>query len=378
MQRRTTLALLVGLALTALGVIALTGCGGGTTTTTQVTTAATTATTQQTTTSDTTPAPLEADLNGAGATFPEPLYLEWIGAFQTEAEPGVRINYQGIGSGGGIQQFTQLTVDFGASDAPMKDEEIATAEAASGATVLHIPTVFGAVVLAYNLDGVTELKLDQDTLAAIFLGTITKWNDPKIVALNSGATLPDQAIQVVHRSDSSGTTSIFTGYLTQISTSWKDKVGPGKEVPWPVGIGGQGNDGVAAVIQQQAGSVGYVELSYALESNLPVATLKNKAGNFIKPSLETTSAAAVGVTFPDDLRFSLSDSDATGAYPIVGATWILAYDKMEDTAKADALKTFLTWALTEGDSVAQELNYAPLPDDLQILALAKVDAINGK
>ena len=182
---------------------------------------------------------------------------------------------------------------------------------------------------------------------------------------------------MVHRSDSSGTTSIFTGYLDQISQAWADKVGKGKEVPWPVGIGGQGNDGVAAVVQQQAGSVGYVEPSFALESNMPVATLKNKAGNFIKPSLETTSAAAVGVTFPDDLRFSLSDSDGTGAYPIVGATWILAFDKMADTAKADALKAYLTWVLTEGDSIAEELNYAPLPDNLQALALAKVDAING-
>lgn len=378
-QRRSTLALLTGLALLALPAVAImAGCGGDSTTTTQATSAPSTAETQEvTTTVDTTPAPLEASLNGAGATFPEPLYVEWIGAFQTEVQPGVKINYQGIGSGGGIQQFTQLTVDFGASDAPMKDEEIAAAERASGATVLHIPTVFGAVVVAYNVEGVTDLQLDQDTLAAIFLGEITKWNDPKIVALNGDVTLPDQPIQVVHRSDSSGTTSIFTGYLAQISQAWADTVGKGKEVPWPVGIGGQGNDGVAAVIQQQAGSMGYVELSYATESNMPVATLKNKAGNFIKPSLETTSAAAVGVTFPDDLRFSLSDSDATGAYPIVGATWILAYDTMADTAKADALKAYLTWVLTEGDGIAEELNYAPLPDDLQALALAKVNAING-
>ncbi|MHB1342951.1 MAG: phosphate ABC transporter substrate-binding protein PstS [Thermoleophilia bacterium] len=379
MQRRSTLALVTGLTLLALLAAAVVaGCGGDSTTTTQSTAAPSTSETQEvTTTSDTTPAPLEASLNGAGATFPEPLYVEWIGAFQTEIQPGVSVNYQGIGSGGGIQQFTQMTVDFGASDAPMKDEEIAAAEQAGGAKVLHIPMVFGAVVIAYNVDGVADLQLDQDTLAAIFLGDITKWNDPKIVELNGGVTLPDEAIQVVHRSDSSGTTSIFTGYLNQISQAWADKVGKGKEVPWPVGIGGQGNDGVAAVIQQQAGSVGYVELSFALESNMPVATLKNKAGNFIKPSLETTSAAAVGVTFPDDLRFSLSDSDGTGAYPIVGATWILAYDKMADTAKADALKAYLTWVLTEGDSIAEELNYAPLPDNLQALALAKVDAING-
>ncbi len=196
---------------------------------------------------------LSASLNGAGATFPKPLYVEWIGEFQM-VNPGVSINYQGIGSGGGIEQFTQLTVDFGASDAPMKDEEIAAAEAASGAKVLHIPTVFGSVVLAYNAPGVAELKLDSDTVAAIFLGTITKWNDAKIAALNSGVTLPDKAIQVVHRSDSSGTTNIFTSYLTSANQEWADKVGKGKEVQWPVGVGGQGNDGVAAVIQQQEGS----------------------------------------------------------------------------------------------------------------------------
>jgi phosphate transport system substrate-binding protein len=316
-----------------------------------------------------------ADLNGAGATFPKPLYIEWIGEFQI-ASPDVKINYQGVGSGGGIQQFTQLTVDFGASDAPMTDEEIAAAETASGAKVLHIPTVFGAVVLAYNLEGVEELKLDSDTLASIFLGEITKWNDAKIVALNPDVTLPDEAIQAVHRSDSSGTTSIFTGYLAEVSTAWESAVGAGKEVQWPGGVGGKGNDGVAAVVQQQAGSIGYVELSYAIESNLAMATLKNQAGNFIEPSLESTSAAAEGVTFPEDLRFSLSNSAGAEAYPIVGATWILAYDKMQDAAKATALKAWLTWALNEGTVVAQELGYAPLPDSLKTLALAKIDAIS--
>jgi phosphate transport system substrate-binding protein len=323
----------------------------------------------------TTTGALSADLNGAGATFPKPLYIEWIGEFQV-ANPGVRINYQGVGSGGGIQQFTQLTVDFGASDAPMKDEEITAAEEAGGAKVLHIPTVFGAVVLAYNLEGVAELKLDSDTIAGIFLGEITKWNDAKIAGLNPGVTLPDKQIQAVHRSDSSGTTSIFTGYLTQVSTAWNSKVGAGKEVQWPGGVGGKGNDGVAAVVQQQAGSVGYVELSYAIESKLPMATLKNQAGNFITPSLESTSAAAEGMTFPEDLRFSLSNSKGAQAYPIVGATWILAYDKMKDPAKAAALKAWLTWALNDGTVIAEELGYAPLPDSLKTLALAKVDAIS--
>jgi len=319
---------------------------------------------------------LAGSLNGAGATFPEPLYVEWIGEFQS-IHPGVTINYQGIGSGGGIEQFSKLTVDFGASDAPMKDEEIAKAEQVSGAKVLHIPTVMGAVVLVYNLPNVEELKLDPDTIAGIFLGEITKWNDARLAALNPGVALPDKTIQVVHRSDSSGTTNIFTGYLTQVSKEWADKVGKGKEVDWPVGLGGQGNDGVAAVVQQQASSIGYVELSYALESGLKMATLKNKAGNFVTPGLQSTSAAAEGVTFPDDLRFSLSNSAGPQAYPIVGATWILAYDKMKDPAKAEILKAWLNWALTEGSPLAGELKYAPLSEELRKLALEKVAAISA-
>ncbi len=319
---------------------------------------------------------LAASLNGAGATFPKPLYIEWIGEFQA-ANPDVKINYQGIGSGGGIEQFTKLTVDFGASDAPMKDEEIAAAEAAGGAKVLHIPTVFGSVVLAYNLGDVSDLKLDSDTLAAIYLGEITIWNDPRIAALNPDAALPDQIIQAVHRSDSSGTTNIFTSYLSEVSSSFAEAVGPGKDVPWPSGVGGQGNDGVAAVVQQQAGSIGYVELSYALESGLPMAGLKNQAGNFITPSLESTSAAADGASFPEDLRFSVSNSANAEAYPIVGATWILAYQQMADTTKVDALKAWITQSLTEGTALAEELGYAPLPDALRELALAKVDTIRA-
>ncbi len=319
-------------------------------------------------------AAIGGSLNGAGATFPEPLYVEWIGEFQI-ANPDAKINYQGIGSGGGIEQFTKLTVDFGASDAPMKDEEITAAEQAGGAKVMHIPTVFGAVVLAYNLDGVDELKLDPDALVAIFLGDITKWNDAKIAALNPDANLPDKDIQVVHRSDSSGTTNIFTGYLAQISADWETKVGEGKEVQWPVGVGGQGNDGVSAVVQQQAGSIGYVELSYATESGLAIATLKNKAGNLITPSLDSTSAAAVGVAFPEDLRFSASNSDGADAYPIVGATWILVFDRMQDAAKVELLKAWLTWSLNEGTAIAEDLGYAPLSEELKALALEKVNAI---
>lgn len=340
------------------------GCGGGE--------EATITSVEGTTTG--TAAPLKTSLNGAGATFPQPLYLEWMGEF-CHVEPDVKMNYQGIGSGGGIQQFIQQTVDFGASDVPMKDEEILEAERASGGRVLHIPTVFGAVVVAYNLPGLGELKLDQETLAGLFLGEIKSWNDPRLSALNPGLNLPNRPVQIVRRSDSSGTTSIFTGYLSQISSTWKDRVGQGKEVQWPVGIGGKGNDGVSAIIKQQQGSLGYVELSYALESNLPVATLKNQAGNFVKPTLESTSAAGEKVSFPDDLRFSLTNAPGPKAYPIVGATWILAYDKMKDPLKARALKEFLSWALKEGDQIAQDLNYAPLPPELEAMALAKVEEI---
>lgn len=355
-----------------VGSLSLIGCGG------DVVPAGGSGTTASGDGSTTTGGLLTAGLNGAGATFPEPLYLEWIGEFITNVQPGVKVNYQGIGSGGGIQQLTQMTVDFGASDAPMKDEEIAAAEEASGAKVLHIPTVFGAVAVAYNLPGVEGLKFDQETLANIFLGTITNWDDPALVALNPGVQLPSTPVGVVHRSDSSGTTSIFTGYLTKVSPAWSDSVGVGKDVRWPVGIGGQGNDGVAAVIQQQEGSIGYVELSYATEVGLTTASLRNQAGSFIAPSLASTSAAGAGVEFPADLRFSLSDSAAPEAYPIVGATWILAYDSMADSAKAQALRAFLTWALNEGAPVAEDLGYAPLPDDLRALALAKVDEVGSR
>ena len=378
--KRSRLAAIVAGALFVIGALSLAaaGCGGSSDlpgASSSTTTAGGTATTAGGT--GTSSGNLSASLNGAGATFPKPLYVEWIGEFQA-ANPTVKINYQGIGSGGGIEQFTKLTVDFGASDAPMTDEQITAAETAGGAKVLHIPTVFGSVVLAYNLADVKELKLDSDTVAAIFLGQITNWNDPKIAALNTGATLPDKAIQVVHRSDSSGTTNIFTGYLTSVNKGWADTVGKGKEVKWPAGVGGQGNDGVAAVVQQQQGSIGYVELSYAIESKLTMASMKNQAGNFIVPSLESTSAAAKGAQFPADLRFSVANSANADAYPIVGATWILAFDKMSDPAKVAALKAWLTWALNDGTAIATDLGYAPLPADLKTLALAKVNEIGSK
>lgn len=374
--RHVNVMLLVTLAMLLIATVLAAGCGSTTTTAASGTSSPVTeASTSTSSSTDTTAPAAKVGLVGAGATFPAPLYLEWIGAYQ-EVTQNVSVNYQGVGSGGGIQQFTQLTVDFGASDAPMKDEEIAAAEAASGARVLHIPTVFGAITLAYNVPGLTELKLDADVVTEIFLGKVERWNDAGIAALNPGAELPDQPIGVVHRSDSSGTTHAFTSYLSAVSPEWKSAVGAGKEVKWPVGSGGQGNDGVAAVIQQQPYSLGYVELAYAIETKLAVASLKNQAGNFVAPSLASTTAAAAGVSFPDDLRFSVANSPAQDAYPIVTATWILAYDAMKDAGRAQALKDWLTWALTDGDDLAHDLGYATLPDNLRQAALAKVDQIN--
>ncbi len=317
---------------------------------------------------------LSADMLGAGATFPDPVYQEWIGAFIGD-NPDVSITYEPIGSGGGVEQFTAQSTDFGGSDAFMKDEELAAAEDAWGCDVVHIPTVFGAVAVAYNLSGVESLTLDSETLAQIFLGEITRWNDPAIAGLNDGTSLPDEPIIVAHRSDGSGTTSIFTTYLDDESSDWSSQVGKGKEVTWPVGVGGQGNDGVAAAIAQNDGGIGYVELSYALENGLSTVAMVNADGNAIEPSLESTAAAADGIEIPDDLRFNILGVGGEG-YPIAGATWILAPTCGLDANKGDALKAFLTWALENGDSVAQELNYAPIGASLQEQSLANVARIN--
>jgi phosphate transport system substrate-binding protein len=374
-RRRSAFAVstMAALVLGATAVLAV-GCGSSETTTTvgavETTVAADTTTT----------IPLKADLNGAGATFPEPIYTEWIGYFQ-ESNTGVKINYQGVGSGAGIQQFTAQTVDFGASDAFMKDDELAAAEAArAGAKVLHIPTVFGAIVLAYNLPGVDTLKLDSDTLANILLGKITKWNDPAIVALNPDATLPATDIQTVHRSDSSGTTNGFTSYLAAVNEAWKAGPGSGKEVKWPVGVGGKGNDGVAAIVKQTEGSIGYVELAYATQNNMTMADLKNKSGNFVTPSLESTTAAADGIAIPEDMNLLplVSNSSNAQAYPIVTSTYILAYDKMADADKAEALKAFITWCLSDdGSEIAEELGYAPLPSTLKDAVLEEIASIQS-
>ena len=378
--------LVVALALVSVFAAA---CGSSDETTTTAAAATTTSVATETTTAaqttsteaqTTTTAGLSADLNGAGATFPKPLYVEWIGAFQA-INKGVKINYQGIGSGAGIQQFTKQTVDFGASDAFMKAEEITAAEAArAGAKVIQIPTVFGAIVLAYNLPGSPKLNLDSATVAGIYLGKITKWNDAAIVALNPDVKLPDAAIKPVHRSDSSGTTNGFTSYLTAANADWKAGPGAGKTVNWPVGIGGQGNDGVAGIVKQNEMSIGYVELAYATQNSMTMAAMMNKSGKVVVPSLDSTSAAADGIQVPADMNVLplVMDSVNPGAYPIVTGTYILAYDKMPDAAKAAALKAFLTWALSdEATAIAKDLGYAPLPSGLKDATLKLIDAIGS-
>ncbi|MGA9596675.1 MAG: phosphate ABC transporter substrate-binding protein PstS [Acidimicrobiia bacterium] len=322
---------------------------------------------------------LSADLLGAGASFPAPIYQEWIGEYQTTVQPGVSINYQSIGSGGGVEQFIGLQTDFGASDAFLSDEDLAAAHDARGCDAVHIPTVFGAVSIGYNLEGIDKLILDGPTLADIFLGNIDNWSDPALAALNPAVTLPDEPIIVAHRSDGSGTTSIFTTYLSDVSQAWADGPGKGKDVEWPApnSVGGEKNDGVAAQIQQNPGAVGYIELSYAIETDIPVADMVNADGNAITPTLESTAAAADGITIPDDLRFNILGVGGDG-YPIAGATWLLVWKCGYDESTTAALKDWITWDLTQGDDLARELLYSPLPDSLQEKALAKVDLINSE
>jgi phosphate transport system substrate-binding protein len=300
-----------------------------------------------------------ANLNGAGATFPAPLYTKWFDEYYKLT--GVKINYQPIGSGGGITQITEGTVDFGASDGIMTAEQQAKAEAAHG-PILHIPMTSGAVTIIYNLAGVGtgQLKLTGDILADIYLKKIAKWNDPRVTALNPNLKLPDTAIGVVHRSDGSGTTNIFTNYLSKISDEWKTKVGNANSVNWPGDIGGQGNAGVAGQVQQIPGAIGYVELAYALQNNIPYATLKNSAGNYIAPSLASTTKAAEGVTLPDDMKVMLTNSGNPDAYPIVGFTWMLVYVNQTDKAKGETLVKMLWWAIHNGQQYTEALSYARL------------------
>jgi len=309
-------------------------------------------------------------INGAGATFPYPIYSKWFDAY-IQVDPSVRFNYQSIGSGGGQKQIIARTVDFGASDGPMSDENLAKAPG----KLLHIPTVAGADVITYNLPGNPKLKLDGDTVVNIFLGNITKWNDPKIVALNPGVDLPDLPVIVVHRSDGSGTTYIFVDYLSSISPVWADSVGKGTSVKWPVGLGGKGNEGVAGQVKQLSGAVGYVELIYAKQNQMPYADVKNAAGNFITPSLDSVTASLATAKIPDDFRFSMVNAPGDNAYPISGATWLLVYEKQKDAAKGKKLVEFLNWALTKGEGMASSLDYASLPENVQQRVLERIKTI---
>lgn len=299
-----------------------------------------------------------ATLTGAGATFPYPLYSKWFDAYG--AATGVRINYQSIGSGAGIQQLKARTVDFGASDAPLSDEEMMSMPS----KVVHIPTVAGAVVLTYNVKGVGKgLRLTPEVISGIYLGRIRRWDDPAIKAANPTLNLPAQTIFVAHRSDGSGTSFIFTNYLAAVSSEWKSRVGAGKSVNWPVGVGGKGNEGVAGIVKNTPGAIGYVELAYAVQNDLPYADVKNRAGQFVTPSIESTSAAADGAAdaIKKDIRALIVNSPERDAYPIAGFTYVLLYKDQSDAAKAKALVEFLRWAIHDGQEMARPLLYAPLP-----------------
>lgn len=297
------------------------------------------------------------ELTGAGATFPYPLYSKMFDEYNKEC--GVRVNYQSIGSGGGIRQLQQMTVDFGASDGIMTNEQ---KKEAKGGKVLHVPTVAGAVVVAYNIPGTSkeQIKLTPDVLADIYLKKIAKWSDPRIKVLNPNLKLPDQDIAVIHRSDGSGTTFIFTSYLSKVSTDWKDKVGNATSVNWPGDVGGKGNEGVANSVKQIPGSIGYIELAYAEQNKIPYAQLRNKAGKFIEPSLDSAAKAADVKDLPDDMEVMITDSSNPEAYPISGFTWLLLYANQTDAAKGDAVAQLAWWMIHQGEKYAKPLGYAPL------------------
>jgi phosphate transport system substrate-binding protein len=314
-----------------------------------------------------------AQINGAGATFPYPIYSKWFSEYN-KLHPDVRINYQSIGSGGGIRQVTNETVFFGATDGPMTNEQL---QAAPG-RILHFPTVLGAVVPVYNVSGVSgALKFTGPVLADIFLGKIAKWNDPAIAKLNAGVPLPASDITVVHRSDGSGTTYIFVDYLSKVSPEWKQKVGVATSVKWPTGVGGKGNEGVAGLVRQTPNSIGYVELIYALQNKIAFGSLQNSAGKFVAASLESVTAAAAAAAgkMPADFRVSITNPPGDAAYPISSFTWLLLYENPKDKARAKAMVEFVKWALTDGQKFARQLGYAPLPDTvvkMELAALAKI------
>ena len=316
-------------------------------------------------------------LNGAGATFPNIIYQNWMLTYNRKFD-NVELNYQSIGSGGGIRQFSDKTVDFGGSDAPMTDSAIAAIQG----NVLHLPTVLGGVVPTYNLPGLASpVRFTPELLADIFLGKITKWNDPRLAAENAGLTLPNADVVVVHRSDGSGTTYVWVDYLTKVSPEWAQKVGRGTSVNWPVGLGGRGNEGVAATVRQTPGAIGYVELGYAEQTKMPVGQVRNKSGNFITPNVETVTAAAAGAMGAmganTDFRVSITNPDGAQAYPIASFTWLLVRKEYPDAAKARELVKFIWWAVTEGQQQAPRLGYAPLPVQMRPWIEARLKAVTA-
>jgi phosphate transport system substrate-binding protein len=307
------------------------------------------------------PAVAQTTLNGAGATFPYPIYSKWFSEYH-KAHSDVQVNYQSIGSGGGIRQVLAGTVDFGASDGPMSDEQLGQAKV----KILHVPTVLGAVVPAYNIPGVTgEVKFSAEALAGIFLGKITTWNDKALAAANPGVNFPNQPIVVIHRSDGSGTSYIFTDYLSKVSSEWKNGPGKGTSVKWPVGLGGKGNEGVAGMIRQMEGSIGYVELIYALQNKITYGSVKNAAAEFVKASLESVTTAAASVkSMPADFRVSITNASGKGAYPISSFTWLLIPTKSQDPNKGKIITDLLNWCATDGQKLTAGLSYAPLPESV--------------
>ncbi len=312
----------------------------------------------------------QTQLTGAGSTFINPVMTKWAAEYH-KVDPSVQINYQSIGSGAGIKQISEGTVDFGATDGPMSDEAIAKLPG----KILHIPTVAGGVVLTYNLPGVNGLKLDGPTIANIYLGKVTKWNDASIAKQNTGLKLPNTDIAVVHRADGSGTTYIFTDFLSTVDSDWKSKVGKNTAVSWPVGIGAKGTDGVSGQVKQVPGAIGYVELIYALQNKLLYADVKNADGDYVKPSLESVTAALATATIPDDFRFSFVNAPGKMSYPISGVTWLLVYQQQKSADKGQKLVSFLKWVLNDGEKMATDLDYASLPENVRERVLKAVDTI---
>ncbi|KJS88472.1 phosphate ABC transporter substrate-binding protein PstS [Desulfosporosinus sp. BICA1-9] len=323
------------------------------------------------------PSSKSVSLTGAGSSFVNPLMTQMVDKYHSKYSQ-LQVNYQSVGSGAGIKQISEQTIDFGATDGPMTDDQLSKAK---GGKILQIPLSLGAVAVVYNLpNGPQELKMSSANLADIFLGKITKWNDPKIAADNSGVTLPDSAITVAHRSDGSGTSFIFTDYLSEVSADWKSKVGKGTSLNWPVGVGGKGNEGVAGVVKQTPGSIGYVELAYALQNKISYVTMMNKDGKWVLPSAKGASAAAAAAKIPDDMRVSIVNAPGADAYPIAGFVWGLVYQQQTDKDKGLGLVNFMEWAIHEGQDLGEPLHYAKLPDNLvtRIEAMLKSITFEGQ